>query len=60
MNCKHYHALRNYIEHLEARNKAMANALQLIVRDPRISEWLEQNDPKALEQALGAVGTLWE
>jgi hypothetical protein len=31
------------------------NALKVIVLDPKISQWLQANDPKALEQAREAL-----
>lgn len=35
-------------------NAALHNALGVIVLDPKISAWLAENDPKALEQATTA------
>jgi hypothetical protein len=34
----------------------MAKALKVLTLDSRISAWLTQNDPKALEQARKALG----
>jgi hypothetical protein len=34
---------------------AMLKALLVFVLDPKIRAWLEENDPKALEQALNAI-----
>lgn len=33
----------------------LVNALNVIVKDPKISAWLQSNDPQALSQALRAV-----
>lgn len=34
----------------------MKRALMVIVLDPRICAWLQENDPKALQQAREALG----
>jgi hypothetical protein len=36
----------------------MYEALQVFVKDHKISDWLEKNDPKALEQAMLAPSYL--
>jgi len=35
--------------------KKVLNALKVLTWDPRIRAWLEENDPKALEQADTAL-----
>lgn len=35
--------------------QAMVSALLVITRDPKISMWLKDNDPKALNQAQDAL-----
>jgi hypothetical protein len=34
----------------------LRNALKVLVLDAKIRAWLEANDPKALEQAMRALG----
>jgi len=43
------------IEHPIRRNN-MVKALKVIILTPHIREYLEQSDPKALEQCLDALG----
>jgi hypothetical protein len=45
-----------YWSHAQDRASRMEAALRVMVLDPKISSWLEANDPKALEQALNALG----
>ncbi len=44
------------IKELARLAKKRGNALMVIVKTPAIFEWLRENDPKALEQCLEAVG----
>lgn len=44
------------VEHMHAEGRKMFDALAVFVLDPKIRAWLEENDPKALEQALAALG----
>lgn len=38
------------------QDQKIANALKVIVLDTRSHSWLKENDPKALEQAMIALG----
>jgi len=40
---------------MATRAEEMANALRVILTDPKLSTWLRENDPKAFEQAHNAV-----
>ena len=44
------------IKELARLAKTRGDALMVIVKTPAIFEWLRENDPKALEQCLEAVG----
>jgi len=45
----------NAIDRLDQAAYEMYNALQVICKDPIISEWLDNNDPMALKQCEVAV-----
>lgn len=41
----------------EPRLRKIVNALKVIALDPKIREFLEANDPKALEQVEAAINS---
>jgi hypothetical protein len=51
MSAKMTHASTKPQPHVQE----LYNALQVMLLDRRIRGWLEQNDPKALQQALDAI-----
>ena len=44
---------------LAKQAKRQANALLVIVNNEKIKQFLQENDPKALEQCLNALGIQW-
>lgn len=40
---------------LMAASPKMLNALKVFILDPKISAWLQENDPQALKQAKNAI-----
>ena len=53
-------ALNNYVDDSKREEKvtSLINAAKVILLDKRISEWLNQNDPKAHQQLKQAVDDL--
>jgi hypothetical protein len=47
--------MRAMLVGIETAKENTENALQVIAKDPKISAWLQANDPKALEQVQNAL-----